>query len=253
MATRNPIARSTTGRNQPQRAGEYYTYNYRFGKRIVPSSALTGLSKTSVKAGFESELVLSGNLDTSGTALATMDSDGGVVIVTTKTSAHYTFIKPTSKAGYSELKSKTFGTGEKPKFSLVLKTGTQLPGLFQAGLALTNVLDTTTDANQVKFWYSGSGNLKVQVSATGTDYSYDTGVTLAASTLYRLELDVNADRKVQAYVNDVRKLAFSENTAALTDAIDLIPVIGIGSGAAGTAAAPKFKPIELELQKYIGA
>jgi hypothetical protein len=60
-------------------------------------------------------------------------------------------------------------------------------------------------------------------SRAGTDTVTSTGITVAASTKYRLVIKIDSARVPRFYING--RLVVTG--AALTDAIDLIPYIGI--------------------------
>ena len=117
---------------------------------------------------------------------------------------------------------------------------------FWAGMKLTNVPAYATDDNQAYFLFatdddhgalSTNGNLHFIYSVAGTDYITDLGVTVAASTTYKLELRFDASRQISVFCNGVQKGLVTTATAggatqststtksnAMTDDIDLIPL-----------------------------
>ena len=95
-----------------------------------------------------------------------------------------------------------------------------------AGLKLTNTPVIATDDDQAFFRFApadNSGKWAAVNSIGGTDDAADSGVTVAASTVYHLAISISAARVATFYINGV----LVETTAALTDAVDLIPFIGV--------------------------
>ena len=66
------------------------------------------------------------------------------------------------------------------------------------------------------------------VNVPTTQWSCSSLITVAVSTTYRVQIVVNAARKAKVYIND--QLVYT--TAALTDATDLIPYVGVEAAAA---------------------
>lgn len=118
-----------------------------------------------------------------------------------------------------------------------------------AGLKLSEVGDYTTDVDQAYFLYATdddlgalttNGNLHFVYSIAGTDYVTDLGISVAASTIYRLRIRFDENRKVSVFVNGVQYGLVTSATAggatqsnstqkslAMTSGATLIPVIGI--------------------------
>lgn len=109
-----------------------------------------------------------------------------------------------------------------------------------------------TDPNKAYFLYStddtegamtNNGNLYFVYSISGTDYVTDLGITLEASTLYRLKISFDADDKASVFVNGVQYGLTSTSTGttaggvtesfstsrslALNEDTDLKPTLGI--------------------------
>lgn len=140
---------------------------------------------------------------------------------------------------YSKWASMLWGTDEEVRFDTTIKTSaaaaaatTTSGEMILAGLVLTHAFDdhsgspTITDDDQVQFVRDNrksATRLYVLTSIGGTDAFHDTGIDLAASTRYRLQLDIQSDRTVKAYVN--RTLVAT--TSALTTAKNLIPHIAM--------------------------
>jgi len=132
----------------------------------------------------------------------------------------------------------------------------------------------TTDADQAYFLFADhtdddlgtlttNGNLHFVYSVGGTDIVTDLGITVAASTIYRLRIEIDSSRQVSVFVNDVQYgLATSavaggstqtENTQrsnALTTNIYLNATVGVQSLA---AAAKKIYVFYERISRVIGS
>lgn len=126
----------------------------------------------------------------------------------------------------------------RPHYICVFETQASIAELtFKMGLTLTGALDEGTDANQAYFRYNSSedGLLDCGISVANTDTIRSTGITLAANTLYVVEIDVDENRVPHFYVSvgaeDRREVgksgAGSGNFGALTNAISLFPNFGL--------------------------
>ena len=146
-----------------------------------------------------------------------------------------------------------------------------------AGLKLTNDQLPQTDADQAYFYYATDAT-NGQVlsdyspwyfiySVNGTDYLTNTGITVAADTMYHFKISIDSDRKPSIFVNGVQYsatttaiTAFDGSTSvtgttqatiatsysatnantqkgpALKNDVDLIPYIGIEAGAGAAEA-----------------
>lgn len=170
--------------------------------------------------------------------------DGLVWLAASSKSSNRITLRPrpngaTNKA-YSKWASMLWGTAEAVRFDTTIKTSavagaatTTSGEMLLAGLVLTHAFNnhsgatpTITDADQVQFVRDNrkdATRLYVLTSIAGTDTLHDTGIDLASSTRYRLQLNVQADRTVKAYVNR----ALVATTSALTTAINLIPHVAM--------------------------
>ena len=142
-----------------------------------------------------------------------------------------------------------------------------------AGLKLTNDQLPQTDADQAYFYYASDADNGQALSTfspwyfiqsvNGTDYLTNTGISVAADTMYHFKISIDSDRKPSIFINGVQKsvstsaiTAFDGSTsvtgttqatiaanysatnantqkgAALKNDVDLIPYIGIENGAA---------------------
>jgi hypothetical protein len=212
-----------------------------FGNAVAKSSSMKGTSGTNVVGSWNQHFVRSGE----GAMTALARSGGGTrLLAESSDSAIGCLVKPRINSVFTTTK---WDTADEPHFECLIRTGTNVTTIaIQAGLMLTGAMNGTTDANQVKFLYTaGATTLKVVTSITGTDATHDTGVELAASTLYRLTLKVGADRTVKAFVNG--KHAYGVTTSALTTAINLVPIVGVASD--GAAADPFIDLYRISMSK----
>tara|TARA_Y100000114_G_C11740776_1_gene318828 strand:- start:75 stop:1622 length:1548 start_codon:yes stop_codon:yes gene_type:complete len=84
-----------------------------------------------------------------------------------------------------------------------------------AGMKLSTAATITSDNDKAYFLYSSdddtetgtltnNGNLHFIYSIGGTDYITDLGVAVTASTVYRLKLAFDENRKISVFVNDIQ-------------------------------------------------
>ena len=130
-----------------------------------------------------------------------------------------------------------------------------------AGMKLTTVATIATDVDQAYFLYSSdddaltetlttNGNLHFIYSIAGVDYITDLGITVTASTIYRLRIVFDENKKISVFVNNIQYgltstpttttaggVTESVSTAkslAMTSNANLIPVAGLQNLDAGT-------------------
>jgi len=188
----------------------------------------------------------------------------GIKLVTGVTDNDFTVLTPRdaetempASHDSSAWSSVPFGTENRIEFSCGISTsGTITNVAIWAGLKLTEVGTIATDADQAYFLYATdddlgalttNGNLHFVYSVGGTDYITDLGITVAASTVYKLRISFDENRKISVFVNNVQYGLVTTATAggatqsvsttrslAMTDDIDLLPFVGVqalsGSG-----------------------
>ena len=146
-----------------------------------------------------------------------------------------------------------FGTENKVEFSTAISTSVSIANAsIWAGLKLTEVGAYATDANQAYFLYASdndqgalttNANLHFVYSIAGVNYVTDLGIAVAASTVYRLRIVFDENRKISVFVNNiqygltstpttttaggVRQSVKTTKSLATTDDINLLPFIGI--------------------------
>jgi hypothetical protein len=171
-------------------------------------------------------------LGTNGTtALSVYNAEGGITFTTNTTSGDQMILVPHLDTSQTAWANVTWGTDQQVEWECFIKTTADIAAvIIWAGLKLTNTSVVATDDNQCMFRFSDAADAQWQAvsSRAGTDTTTDTGVTCAASTKYHLAIKIDAQRIPRFYINGLLVVT----GAALTDAIDLIPYIGVQTGAA---------------------
>lgn len=215
----------------PALSTQFFAYSAKSSGRIVNNEWM--ISGANID-GFNSSR--GAYFDTSG--------DGLIWLAASSKSSNRLTLRPRPNGAvnkaYSKWASMLWGTDEEVHFDTTIKTSgaagdaTATSGeMVLAGLVLTHAFNnhsgatpTITDADQIQFVRDNrkdTVNLYVLTSIAGVDAFYDTGVNLANSTRYRLQIHMQADRTAKCYVNRV----LVATTAALTTAINLIPHIAM--------------------------
>ena len=150
---------------------------------------------------------------------------GGIQLETDASASQEVIILPhldTSQTAWADVK---WGTENQVIWDAVIRTGASVADIvIWAGLKLTNTAVVATDANQIFFRFdAGVANWEATSSIGGTATETDTGIAVAASTIYHFRIEIDADRKGHFYIDDVEVAS----TAALTNDIDLIPYVGV--------------------------
>jgi len=154
-------------------------------------------------------------------------TDAAMLLTTTAADNDQVILLPHLDSEYSPWTGVLWATENQIIWEGAIKTPAAVTSiLFWAGLKLTNTPVIATDDDQVYFRYSTDdtdAGWVVESSIGGTDTATATGVTCAASTIYRFRIEIDSDRKAHCYINDT--LVYL--SAALTNDIDLIPYIGM--------------------------
>lgn len=189
----------------------------------------------------------------SGTSAAdgdcTWDADHGLLLTTAGgvTDREQDVLLPSSTGDNSStFREISWGTDRESEFESVIRTGTLIAlEEIQTGLVLTVPVpfDEATDADQVKFGYlQGTDTAwQCQVSIGGTDTAVTSNVIVVANTVYHFAIRIDKDRLARFYIND----RLVHVTTALTDTVDLLPMVGVQSGTATLAAAMHVRGIAM--------
>lgn len=188
------------------------------------------------------------NFEVQGTNAASADIDfdatGGVSLVTAGADNDQVVMvpqadNPDTGVEFSSMAKTAWGTEDEVRFEANIRTaaidnsciwvGLKLAATTGAGEADTAAVLTHGD-NGAFFMFSDEGatsttNWTTVTSIGGTDSEEDAGsaYAVAASTNYRLTIHIGSDRKPRFYINGT----LVRTGAALTDDVDLVPVLGI--------------------------
>jgi len=165
----------------------------------------------------------------------TYNPEGGIIMETVGADGDEDILCPHLDTNQSAWAQTTWGTDQNVRWECRIKTGANITNcIIWAGLKLTNTEVTITDANQAFFRYeddNNNGEWEAISSVGGADDEHDTGVVVAVDTDYHLVIDIQSDRTAKFYINGT----LVETSAALADAIDLIPYIGVAADGAAAA------------------
>ncbi len=220
-----------------------------------------------------------------GTEVVTFAAGGGITCTTGGNSGDQCIILPhldTNQTSWA--KASNFLSQKSPRFEAWIRTGASVASVcFWAGFKLTNTDVLATDADAVFFKFTttadsgGSAtNLTVCTARGGTKIVTVLPIAIAASTTYRLRIDINAARQPRVQVGrllaplDSSGTALTSNvleaqmktfdltlnegqtgadgSAALTTAIDFIPYVGVKTL---TGAAKAIDLIELRAGRLV--
>lgn len=162
----------------------------------------------------------------------TIHPEGGIKIETDGGGTNAVIVLPHLNAGQTPWTTITWGTDQETAWEACITTGSAITAqVIHAGLKLTNTPTVATDNDQAFFRYEAgvnSGKWQAVYSIANSDTSADTGVTVAVDTNYHLRIAIDASRIARFYINGT----LVATSTALTNAVDLIPYIGILEAAA---------------------
>ena len=196
------------------------------------------------------------------TALCTFDTTrAGIIITTGGTDQNQAIIAPHLDTNQTSWQTVLWGTENSVIWECVVTTGASIADVkLWAGLKLTNDQLVVTDANQAFFKFQTDATnseafsdftvLHFVHSIADVDYISALPITVAEDTQYHLKIAIDSNRKAAIFVNGVQYnvtttsgstggtavTTGTEKTAALTDDIDLIPYIGVETGACSAKA-----------------
>ena|SRR3990167_270025 len=200
------------------------------------------------------------------TALVTFSATrSGIVLTTAGADEDQAILAPHLDTNQSAWQVTEWGTENQVQWEASVSTGASIADIkIWAGLKLTNDQLIATDADQAYFLFETDGDngtaltdftlLHFVYSVGGVDYISALPVTVAAATTYHLRIEIDDARKATIFVNGVQydvsntsgstggtavasvnagRPAVKSN--ALTNDIDLIPYVGVESGAVADA------------------
>lgn len=177
-------------------------------------------------------------------------AEGGITLTAHATTNDSTIILPHLTTGQSAWKKWTWGTDRSTRWECVIATGSSVASVaIWAGLKLSNTPTVATDDDQAFFYMttaSSGTKWRTVYSIGGTDTDAATSLSFAASTKYALTIDIDSSRIARYYINGV----LYTTSTALTNAVDLIPYIGIISLTTTTKVVTVYKEA---ISRLVGA
>lgn len=169
-------------------------------------------------------------------ALCTFNVEGGITLTTANASGDQMILAGHLDTNQSAWKTVTWGTDQQTEWECQIKTGASIAAvIIWAGLKLTNTPTVATDNEQVFVRYEAgvnSGKFQVIYSIAGVDVTVDSGITVAASTVYHIAIKINASRVAKVYINGL----LVATSTALADTTDLLNYIGVQAATTGGKA-----------------
>lgn len=233
-------SQNTVSTNGPVRVNGFNALPRRFElKWVAGQRGKPGINGDIQSATEATRMIADPDFEVLGTNASSDDvtfyAEGGIKVETDGADGDEVIIAPHLDANQTAWTQVTWGTDKQVVWECHIKSGSAITNcIIWAGLKLTNTEVTATDDDQAFFRYENgvnSGKWQAISSIGGTDDAADTGVTALADTEYHLKIVIGTDRTAQFYLNG----ALVETSAALTDATDLIPYIGIATDGAAEA------------------
>lgn len=170
------------------------------------------------------------------TALVTFSTtEGGILLTTAGADNDSIIILPHLNTNQSAWQVVEWGTENQVVWEATLRTGAAVSTVtLWAGLKLTNTDVIATDNDQCFFRFDTDAsdvNWQCVTSRSGTDVTVDSGVAVAASTVYRLRIIIDSARRPHFFINGIEVGNSTTGSAALTNDIDLIPYVGVAQRA----------------------
>ena len=111
--------------------------------------------------------------------------------------------------------------------------------MYYAGLKLTNVHQYTHNNDQAFFFYDTSKTILSHAGAPnswhfaysigGTDYVTNLNIAVATNTIYHFKIDIDADRKVSAYINGIQ-YGLTQISGVGDTGVDVNGAVSLSSG-----------------------
>ena len=161
------------------------------------------------------------------------DGDGKMKLTCAGGAADQMIVAPDIVTSTTAWNHVLWSSNKETIWELVLKTDASIAvTTIWAGLKLTNPgpYSRSTDDDQVLFEFTpgGSANWRCIESIATVDTDTDSTVVVATSTRYHLRIAIASNRTAKMYING----SLVRTTAALTNAVNLVPSFGIQAAAA---------------------
>jgi len=216
---------------------------------LVQLNAVTDPSagNTYNTAGFTALLTANRNFELLGTnavsADVTRNAEGGLNLATHGGGTDFAYFAPHLNSEQSPWTTNTWGSDQETTWEVDFKSGSSIGNavVYWMGLKLTGTATLATDNDQAYFSYTAAnsgGRWEANYSVGGTDTTIDTGLlggaAVATSTRYRLKIVIDSARIPYFYVQVglTAPMNLVAVGAALTDATDFIPYIGVQEASA---------------------
>lgn len=155
------------------------------------------------------------------TPTATLNSGTGILLTTDANAGDDAVIFPHQDAAQTLINAISWDLSTPCLYDTVIDMTAVAASNTYAGWKLTSTLDLTTDANQIMFYSTNSGNWQIATSIAGTDALVDTGVARELGTTYRLSMisgftSANGDEQVACFIDgDLVAMVDSPTTGTL--------------------------------------
>ena len=246
-----------------KRWDRFYLEEY-FKQKPALNAALDSGGTTTTAAELTTFAIANKDFETLGTnyttALTTFASTSAGILMTTATADEdQAILLPHLDTNQTAWSGTKWGTENQVEWECSLQISQTDNEKVWCGLKLTNDQLIATDANQAFFKFATDDDNGESLDSTtkwhfvhsiaDTDYISVLPVTVAANTPYHFRIKFDSDRKMEMFLNGIQYditttsgstggtevAAGTAKSAAMTDAINLIPYIGIENGDAAAA------------------
>jgi len=236
---------------------DYSVWHHTFQQRPHLNAAVLITNTAPTLAQMALRFAANPNWEVAGTnmtsALCTFSTRGGITLTTAGAAEDASVLGTHADTTQTQSLATDYATDDELYFRARIYTGASISDyvlMAGFGLTLVNTADFAVGNDNESAWFRyedgvNSGNWQVNSSDNGTDDTINTTTSVAASTLYDLELAVNASRVPRFYING----SFVGEGSALGTGHDLVPLIGVHEPADGGGAAKAFTVIDVTLGK----
>jgi len=186
-------------------------------------------------------------------SVCTFNTTSGISLTTDGAVNDSVIVLPHLDAGQTAWTEVFWNTASQVHWSCAVSINNTSNVIFWAGLKTSNTELLGDNNDQAYFTFdptgksdndfTNAGNLHFVYSIGGTNYITDLGIVVEADTIYKLRIEIDSNRQIQVYVNDVLYgLATTSDATgttasnslvkslALTDNINLTPYVGVKTG-----------------------
>lgn len=193
-------------------AGGFTIDAINLGDRIVLTEHFKRAAKANAdiqNAAEGTRMIANPDFEVAGTnmtsALSTIDSDGGNKLTTAGADNDQAILQTHKDANQSAWEQVNWNTDKEVRFRAPVVTAADITNaIIWLGLKLTNTPTKATDDDQAVIRYENGvngGKFEAVDSNGGTDDVKDTGITVAASTVYHIVIIIGSDKVPKYYIN----------------------------------------------------